>query len=368
MDDLSVKYRPKTFEEVYQPAVVTSMVNAVESGRLSHAYLYDGPRGSGKTTLARLMAMKLSCETPHGHNPCGSCRSCRLIWSGRMQEVAEINAAEATGKGDMEEMISGTINHMPVSVPKRIYILDECHMLSNNAQNSLLKTIEEPPDYVVFFLCTTESRKLVPTVVDRCLHYRFQPVPPEAIADRLRFVCGEEGISCDETSLRLIASESRGSMRLALKTIQKMGTDDITEDLVRKLLGRTAAEAAMIALEKVLDGNRFECINWIDSFITTNDLGGLFREILDCLADLLMLLSRKRDASWMVHRSEAERARLVELSRRLVKGKEGRQVRELARVFEQGARTVSAGITPERLAGALVLTDAVSAMEEVNNS
>lgn len=368
MDDLSLKYRPKTFEEVYQPPIVTSMINAVEHDRLSHAYLYDGPKGTGKTTMGRLVSMLLSCEDPRGHNPCGSCRPCRFIWTGKMQEVAEINAAEATGKGDMEEMISGTINHMPVSVPKRIYILDECHMLSNNAQNSLLKVLEEPPEYVVFFLCTTESRKLVPTVVDRCLHYRFQPIPPKAIEDRLIHVCGLEGIKFEERALSLIASESQGSMRLALKTVQKMATDAITEDQVRSLLGRTSAEAALEVLDMILEGNRFKCINWINSFITTNDLGGLFREVLDCLADLLILISRKRDASWMGHRSEAERERMVAFSKKLVKGKEGRQVRELARVFEQGARTASAGISPAKLTGALVLVDAISAMEEVGDS
>jgi DNA polymerase-3 subunit gamma/tau len=208
------KYRPQTFLEVIgQDHVVQTLTNSIKNKSISHAYLFSGPRGSGKTTIARLFAKAINCQSPkNGFEPCNECSSCQEIMAGKSIDLVEIDAASHTGVDDVRQLIEG-IKFAPVKSKYKIFIIDECHQLSKSAANALLKTLEEPPAHAIFLLATTESHKMIPTILSRCQKFDFKRLQISEIKKKLEFIANKENVKFDESSLSLIALNSRGSFR-----------------------------------------------------------------------------------------------------------------------------------------------------------
>lgn len=236
------KWRPAAFDDVYgQPHVTKTLRNEVASGKLSHAYLFTGSRGTGKTTCAKILAKAVSCLSPIEGNPCLACEICKGIDSGAVLDVVEIDAASNNGVDNIRELREEA-NFTPVKAKYRVYIIDEVHMLSIGAFNALLKILEEPPDYVIFILATTEVHKLPPTILSRCQRFDFHHISPENIASRVRFVADREGISITDEAVTLIARVSDGALRDALSLLDRCSAADtsaaeITAELVGKCAG-----------------------------------------------------------------------------------------------------------------------------------
>jgi DNA polymerase-3 subunit gamma/tau len=198
---------------VGQEHVVTTLTNSIKGNNISHAYLFSGPRGSGKTTIARLFAKAINCEKPDGgFEPCNKCSSCLEIMGSRSMDLIEIDAASHTGVDDVRQLIEG-IKFAPVKSKYKVFIIDECHQLSKSAANALLKTLEEPPSHAVFLLATTESHKMIPTILSRCQKFDFKRLQVPEIIKKLEFISKKENVKFDDSALSLIALNSRGSFR-----------------------------------------------------------------------------------------------------------------------------------------------------------
>src|SRR5487761_1920462 len=237
---LARKWRPRSFSElVGQEHVVRALGNALQTGRLHHAYLFTGTRGVGKTTIARILAKCLNCEVGLGATPCGVCTACRDIDSGRFPDMLEVDAATNTKVEEMRELLDNA-QYMPVSGRFKVYIIDEVHMLSRSAFNSMLKTLEEPPEHVKFILATTDPQKVPVTVLSRCLQFNLKQMPPEVIGERLAYVLKEEGIAFEAAALPLIARAAQGSMRDSLSLLDQaiaFGAGKVMQAEVGDMLG-----------------------------------------------------------------------------------------------------------------------------------
>ncbi|MHB1175951.1 MAG: DNA polymerase III subunit gamma/tau [Sulfuriferula sp.] len=237
---LARKWRPKSFAELAgQEHVVRALSNALTQNRLHHAYLFTGTRGVGKTTVARILAKALNCETGIGATPCGVCSACTQIDSGRFVDLLELDAASNTGIDNMREVLDNA-QYAPTVGRFKVYIIDEVHMLSKAAFNSMLKTLEEPPEHVKFILATTDPQKIPVTVLSRCLQFNLKQMAPEMVREHLDKVLGLEGIPSEPAALRLIARAAAGSMRDALSLLDQAiayGNGQVLEDTVRSMLG-----------------------------------------------------------------------------------------------------------------------------------
>ena len=237
---LARKYRPQSFAEVYAQDHVTKILqSAIASERIAHAYLFTGPRGVGKTSLARIMAKSLNCDTGPTTMPCNKCTNCVEITSGVSPDVIEIDGASNTGVDDIREL-QRELLYAASGAKYKIYIIDEVHMLSKNAFNALLKTLEEPPENVIFIFATTEPHKVLPTIVSRCQRYDFKRIPVDAIVARLKDLCIKEAIAVDDESLYLIARKADGGMRDALSLMDQTISycqDHIKIEQVRQIFG-----------------------------------------------------------------------------------------------------------------------------------
>ncbi|MGB9081633.1 MAG: DNA polymerase III subunit gamma/tau, partial [Desulfuromonadaceae bacterium] len=237
---LARKYRPQSFSElVGQEHVSRTLQNAIDSGRVAHAFLFTGARGVGKTSTARIMAKTLNCEAGVTHEPCNKCPQCEEITKGTSTDVFEIDGASNNGVDDVRDL-RDNIKYLPSHSRYRIIIIDEVHMLSTNAFNALLKTLEEPPEHVKFIFATTEPHKLPVTILSRCQRFDFKRVTLQKIIDRLRYIAGEEKVSISDSSLALIARKGDGSMRDSLTALDQVLAfcgDTVNDDDVATLLG-----------------------------------------------------------------------------------------------------------------------------------
>lgn len=244
---LSRRYRPQTFGAVVgQDVVVTTLKNALKGGRLAHAYLFCGARGTGKTTLARVFAKALNCAVPTGDGePCGECSSCREITAATSLDVLEIDGASHRGIEDIRQ-INETVGYTAAAGKYKIYIIDEVHMLTKEAFNALLKTLEEPPPKVKFLFATTEAHKLPATILSRCQRFNLQRIPQSLIVTKLGAICGDLGVAVDEAALHILAKKAEGGLRDAESLLDQtlaFGDGSLTAPLVAELLGLMPREA-----------------------------------------------------------------------------------------------------------------------------
>ncbi len=258
------KFRPSVFDDVRgQDHIVRTLRNQVLTGRLQHAYLFCGTRGTGKTSVAKILARAVNCENPVNGNPCGECASCRSIADGTSMNVIEIDAASNNGVDNIRDIIE-EVQYRPTVGQYKVYIIDEVHMLSAGAFNALLKTLEEPPSYVMFILATTEAGKIPVTILSRCQRYDFHRISTDVIASRLRELTDREGVEAEEKALRFIARAGDGSMRDALSLLDRCIAfymdEALTYEKALKALGEADTEVFRKLTEAVLAGRAGEAV------------------------------------------------------------------------------------------------------------
>ena len=266
---LPLKYRPMTFEDVVgQEHVVRTLRHAIESGRIANAYLFIGPRGIGKTTLSRIFAKALNCLSPNGVEPCGGCENCRQIAEGRSIDVTELDAASHNKVEDVRPIIDA-VQFKPTASKYKIFIIDECHMLSNAAWNALLKTLEEPPPYVKFIFATTEGDKMLATIVSRCQRFDLRRIQTHQIVSRLSYICGKEKINASDDALLAIARGAEGGMRDALSSLDQLIAfkgGEVTEEDALSVFGLVSRGELEALAGAILAGDAAKILQAVDRF------------------------------------------------------------------------------------------------------
>lgn len=265
------KFRPVEFEDVKgQEHIITTLKNQIEANRIGHAYLFCGTRGTGKTTVAKIFAKAVNCEHPVNGSPCGECAMCRSIAAGTSMNVIEIDAASNNGVDNIRE-IREEVAYRPTEGKYKVYIIDEVHMLSIGAFNALLKTLEEPPEYVIFILATTEVHKIPITILSRCQHYDFKRISIETITDRMRDLMQEEQVKVEEKALRYVAKAADGSMRDALSLLDQciafyLG-QKLTYDNVLEVLGAVDTDVFSRLLRSVIRRDVPKVLDIVDDLV-----------------------------------------------------------------------------------------------------
>lgn len=311
------KWRPDEFQEVKgQEHIVTTLKNQIKHERIGHAYLFCGTRGTGKTTIAKLMAKAVNCEHPVDGSPCNECESCRAIAAGTSMNVIEIDAASNNGVDNIRQ-INNAVQYSPSSGRYLVYIIDEVHMLSIGAFNALLKTLEEPPEYVIFILATTEAHKIPITILSRCQRYDFRRISIDTITDRLAELLDREQISATREALAYVAKAADGSMRDALSILDQciafnLG-EELTYDRVLETIGAVDIEVYIKLLESIKAGEVSNAVDIIDKAVWQGkDLTQLINEFTAFIRNVLML---KLDADMGVELTKDNASKLIELGK-----------------------------------------------------
>lgn len=285
------KWRPKTFDDVIgQAHVVKTLKNEVMSKRISHAYLFTGSKGTGKTSCAKILAKAINCMNSSDGNPCGKCEVCKSIEQNNMLDITEIDAASNNGVENIRSMREEAV-FSPVNCKYRVYIVDEVHMLSVGAFNAFLKILEEPPEHVVFILATTEVHKIPATIISRCQRFDFYKIGTEDICKRLEYICEKENIKIEPSAINLIATSSDGAMRDALSILDQCANvceNDIDEKSVKNILGIVGTEYLVEVVEYILKSKTVECVEFINKMYSeSKNMVKLCEELLEYFRDIL---------------------------------------------------------------------------------
>ena len=297
------KWRPKTFADVSgQPQATVTLQNEIKIGRINHAYLFTGSRGTGKTTCAKIFAKAVNCLNTTDGNPCGECENCKGIESGEILDIVEMDAASNRGIDDIRDIIDKA-QFAPAKAKYRVYIVDEVHMLTDQAFNALLKTLEEPPKHVIFILATTEVHKLPATIVSRCQRFDFHRIPADAIADRLEFVSQQENVNITRDAALLIAAVADGALRDALSLLDRCIALDtnVDSDIVRKAAGLAKRDYLFDLASCCINKNVAKALEIVDSLYTqAKDMARLCDEIIDHFRNLMIIKTVKNPKGFLV--------------------------------------------------------------------
>ena len=296
------KWRPRSFDEVYGQEHITSILKyEVANNKFSHAYLFCGSRGTGKTSCAKILAKAVNCLDPHDGSPCGKCDSCRAIDAGATTDVLEMDAASNNGVDNIRD-IRDEVVYSPSNLKYRVYIIDEVHMLSTSAFNALLKTLEEPPAHVVFILATTELHKLPATIISRCQRFDFRRITTEVLKDHLLRIAEAEGIELEESAAVLLAKQAQGGMRDAISLFDLCAgsRERIDEEAVNNTVGKIGRESLLSVVRAVLDRDYETIFAAIDEVVSSSrDVTVFWQDLISVYRDLLIVKSSSASSSYL---------------------------------------------------------------------
>jgi len=296
------KWRPQTFDDVYGQEHITSILKyETEHGKFSHAYLFCGSRGTGKTTCAKILAKALNCESPVNGSPCNVCAACRSIDAGTATDVLEMDAASNNGVDNIRD-IRDEVVYTPSALRYRVYIVDEVHMLSGSAFNALLKTLEEPPAHVAFILATTELHKLPSTIVSRCQRFDFRRISTPILMERLAYIAEREGIAFENEALRMIAKMAQGGMRDAISLLELCagGHQGVTPEVVNETLGYGGRESMEQTVRAIVNADFDAIFSAVDAVVrSSKDVSVFFQELMSFYRDMLVIKTTANADSYL---------------------------------------------------------------------
>ena len=310
------KWRPSKFEDVYgQDHVTVTLKNQIQQEKIGHAYLFTGTRGTGKTTCAKILAKAVNCIAPENGEPCGKCENCRLFEQESLYDVVEIDAASKSRVEDIRSIIEEVV-YAPSIGKRKVYIIDEVQMMTNNAFNALLKTLEEPPEYVVFILATTEAQKIPATILSRCQRFDFKRLPISVITSRLEQVARHESITLDPQAAEMIALLADGAMRDALSILEQCQTAGaVSKQIVLDTVGIAGADEMLALIRACAAQDIKSAISILDGFYSTSKrMDTLLSELIGCYRDLLLMHMNAWDC---VRRSQNEKDAFASLAKDL---------------------------------------------------
>lgn len=292
------KFRPKRFEDVIgQKTLIETLTNQITMGSIGHAYLFTGTRGTGKTSTAKLLSRAINCLSPDGINPCNECEVCQGILNESLMDIIELDAASNNGVDDIRE-IRENVKYPPSKAKYKVYIIDEVHMLSQGAFNALLKTLEEPPLYVVFILATTEPHKIPDTIHSRCQRFDFKRVTSEDLLERLKFICDELGLEYEDRALKVIIRKGEGAVRDSLSVLEKcisFSSNKLTYDMVVETLGLVDDIVFMKLTDSIIEENAMESMKMLDEIISSGrNTAQFLKDYIQYIRDLMLVKSSER--------------------------------------------------------------------------
>lgn len=363
------KYRPQTFDDlVGQMAVSQTLKTQLQGGKLSHAYLFTGSRGTGKTSSAKILAKAVNCENPQQGNPCNCCSACRAIDAGTCMDVLEIDAASNNGVDNVRDLRDEAI-YTPSQVKMRVYIIDEVHMLSISAFNALLKIIEEPPEHLLFILATTELHKVPATILSRCQRFSFRRISQEDIAARLQYVAYQENIDLDQDAARVIARIADGGLRDGLSLLDQCAsatTGELTAEKVYACLGIAGVQECGALMEAIADKNTSKALSLLNRFYAEGkDMGALLDE-LACLTRDFMILKTAPNEGIGLLSGVATDHEVKRLSQRFSNGELARMMQLLQKTMAGFTRSASRRMDAELCVVSLCQPELVLDAEALN--